>query len=71
MKTGFVQIFDTQADAEEALGNVHATLPGYSHRIVDSCQQVQVRSRLQGADQNAVYGAPDAQTTYLVLSLPN
>ncbi len=70
MQIGYIQIFDTQADAMQALGYMTTTFPEFDHSLAKTCNQVQVQATVKGTTTLTPYGDLNAGIVYVVASLP-
>jgi len=68
MKSSFVQIFDTHADAKAALGFMTGAYPTHHHLLIPSSNQIQFWTTIGGKTESKTYGAPDATVVYMVVS---
>ena len=69
MKTSFIQVFDSEGAAREALGAITRAFPEHLHSPIRMSNQVQVRAKVDGTTDTKTYGAPDDDTVFLVLSI--
>lgn len=68
MNVSFVRIFDKKADAVTALGFMESTYGSHTH-ILKPQEQVQVWNQTGGKSDVAVYGAPDPEQMWLLVSI--
>lgn len=70
MQIGFIQMFDKEADAIEALGFITDAFPNYNHQLVKTCNQVQLQTSFGGETKIDSFGDLNENVVYLVTSLP-
>lgn len=69
MKASFVQIYDKQDDAEEALGYISGAYPDHDHKLVTTSNQIQVWTKINGASEAHTFGELNDAVVFLVLSI--
>ncbi len=69
MKVSYVQLFDSEQRANEALAYAVLSFPNNENRLISNSTQIQVLGRMGNQNFGRAYGALDDEITYLVLSI--
>lgn len=71
MKTGYITVFEKEADALDVLGHLKQSFPDANNQLVETAHQVQIWTKeADQAPKTTVFGQLDEKPVYIVLSLP-
>ena len=71
MKTGYITVFEKEADALNVLGHLKQSFPDSNNQLIKTAHQAQIWTKeADKAPKTTILGQLDDKPVYIVLSLP-